>query len=76
MKAFTVDVPDLATGVLLLNTLADYDLFQLANNIKPDYANAGGIRIWCADNGDGVPGWEDWEDEETGEYDPIKFLKG
>lgn len=27
-------------------TLGRYDIFQYENNIKPDFANAGGIEIW------------------------------
>jgi hypothetical protein len=75
MKAFEVDVSTVAEGVKLLDVLADYDRFQFENNVKPDYCNAGGLRRWCADNGDGVPGWEDWYDEETGEDDPAAWVE-
>jgi len=75
-KPFTVDVPDVATGVLMMDALAEYDLFQLRNRIKPDYCNAGGLRRWCADSdGEGTPGWEDWYDKETSEEDPREFVK-
>lgn len=46
MKAFYYEVPDLATGRLLEDALAMYDIFQLENNVKGDYANAGGIQVW------------------------------
>lgn len=46
---------------LLLSALAHYDLFQLRNNIKPDYCNAGGLEVWNGDE------WEDWYDENTGD---------
>ena len=75
MKAFEVDVSTVAEGVKLLDVLADYDRFQFENNVKPDYCNAGGLQRWCADDGDGVPGWEDWYDEETGEDDPAAWLE-
>jgi hypothetical protein len=42
-KAFRVPVASLEEGVKLLIVLADYDLFQYKNRIKPDYSNAGGI---------------------------------
>jgi hypothetical protein len=42
-KAFRVPVASLEEGVKLLIVLADYDLFQYKNSIKPDYSNAGGI---------------------------------
>ena len=65
-KPFTVSVPDLKTASILLDALANYDLFQLANNIKPDYSNAGGLQIWDIDaDGEGNPGWVDWHDPET-----------
>ncbi|WP_368074367.1 hypothetical protein [Brevibacillus laterosporus] len=31
---------------MIYNTLADYDLFQYDNNIKPDYANATVVVYW------------------------------
>jgi hypothetical protein len=75
MNAFEVDVSSVAEGVKVMNVLADYDFFQFENNIKPDYCNAGGLSRWCADGGDGVPGWEDWYDEETGEDDPAAWIE-
>lgn len=75
MKPFCVQVADVALGAKILAVLADYDAFQLDNNIKPDYCNAGGLRRWCDDSdGEGTPGWEDWYDEETGEDDPLQWL--
>lgn len=52
MKAFRVDVADIAQARLLLRTLANYDAFQFENNIKPDYCNMGGLEVfedgeWC-----------------------------
>lgn len=69
-KPFEVEVDSVEMGAKIMDVLADYDDFQFKNRIKPDYANAGGLRRWCEDNGDGVPGWEDWYDEETGMDDP------
>lgn len=59
MKAFYVYVPDLATGRLVEDTLAQYDLFQYENRIKPDYANAGGVQAWNEDE----QAWEDVDEE-------------
>lgn len=75
MKAFTVDVSSIEEGVKVMQTLARYDAFQFEHKVKPDYCNAGGIRRWCENSGYGEPGWEDWYDEETGEDDPVEFLK-
>lgn len=69
MEAFRVEVDGLQQAVLLLETLAHYDIFQYENNIKPDYCNAGGVEVFV--DGD----WESWCDEETGEDDPIEYLK-
>jgi len=75
MKAFEVDVSSVQEGVKIMDILADYDIFQYENKIKPDYCNAGGLRRWCVDcDGEGSPGFEDWYDEETGEEDPKEFL--
>lgn len=43
MKAFFFRVPTIEAGAVLCEALAKYDLFQLRHNIKPDYANAGGL---------------------------------
>ena len=65
-KMFFTPVSSLPMGVYIMNLLASYDLFQFENNIKPDYANTGGIEVWNEDDGE----WESWCDEETGEDDP------
>lgn len=61
MKAFEVDVPDLASAVLLLNTLGSYDAFQFEHNVKPDYCNMGGLLEFDA----GVADWFEWECPKT-----------
>ncbi len=72
---FTVPVATVAEGAKLLETLALYDLFQLDNRIKPDYCNVGGLSRYEENNGDDVPGWCDWYDEETGEDDQQRFVE-
>ena len=76
-KAFTVMVSSVEEGVKLLDVLADYDDFQLQNNIKPDYSNAGGLQAFDPDDKEEGPGgsWVDWFDEETGEDNPREYLK-
>ena len=54
MKAFYYPTPDLATARVLMDALAEYDLFQFENRIKPDYCNAGGIQEFTDD--------DEWED--------------
>lgn len=46
MKPFTVPIKGEAVGKLLLDVLANYDAFQFENNVKSDYCNAGGIRVF------------------------------
>lgn len=75
MKAFTVEVDSVEEGVKLLRVLADYDQFQYENNVKPDFANMGGLNQWDEDSdGEGTPGWVSWYDEDTGEDNPGQWL--
>lgn len=77
MESFKVDVDTVAEGVKLMRVLADYDIFQFENNVKPDYCNVGGLLMFDPlDDTDSPEGtWVDWYDEETGEDDPVEFLK-
>ena len=61
---FTVSVSTVEMAAKLLTVLAEYDAFQYAQGVKPDYCNAGGLCVW--EDGE----WCDWQDEETGEDDP------
>ncbi len=69
MKSFEVAVVSVEEGVKLLDTLADYDMFQYENNIKPDYANAGGLLMY--EEGE----WIDWYDKEEGCDNPRLWLE-
>ena len=71
--AFHVPVKDVAEGVKIMDTLANYDLFQFKNNIKPDYCNAGGLDIY--EEGEAGMEWVSWYDEATSEEDPRVFLE-
>ena len=70
-ELFSVPVSSVDEGVKIIDVLGKYDNFQLENNIKPDYANAGGIEMYDDDLGD----WIDWEDPDTGESDPVAFIE-
>lgn len=82
-KPFTVDISTTGhEGVLeaarIMDVLQRYDAFQYEERIKPDYCNAGGLRIWGTDLDDDeneVPGWEDWYDEETGIEEPQEYAE-
>lgn len=66
MRAFRVPVKTVDEAILLLDTLADYDLFQYYNNVKPDYCNAGGLEVLDED-GD----WCEWYDEDGYDIDEL-----
>jgi len=56
MKPFHVEVATTDEAKLILNTLAQYDLFQWRNHVKPDFSNAGGLEVFEC----GV--WSEYED--------------
>lgn len=60
MHAFEVLVETLDEARLLLDVLAQYDIFQYENNIKPDYSNANGLMQYHAEFDE----WWDWESED------------
>ena len=65
MTPFYVPVKTIEEAKLILKTLADYDIFQLKHNIKPDYCNAGGLMVF--EDGE----WTDWYDEEGNSIDDL-----
>ena len=67
MTQFIVPVSDAKEGKLILDTLARYDLFQLEHNVKPDFANAGGLSIY--EDGE----WCDWYSEWGYSIDQVSF---
>lgn len=54
---FHVPVSSPLEAKKILQTLGDYDLFQLEHNIKPPFSNAGGLEV--LEDGD----WTEWESE-------------
>lgn len=66
-KPFYAEAPDFKTAQLLNETLGRYDIFQYENNIKPDFANVGGIQAWYEDEQDWVSidesEYTEWEDK-------------
>lgn len=77
MEPFIVPVNSIEEGAKVMDTLADYDLFQYKNNVKGDYANAGGLSMFDPlDDTDSPEGsWVDWCDGETGNDDPRDYLE-
>ena len=70
-KAFYVDVDTVEEAVKTMDTLANYDLFQLENRIKPDFCNMNVLQEFDIDEGE----WLDWCDGETGIDDPREYLE-
>lgn len=66
-EAFITPVDNILEAKKLLDTLANYDEFQLKHNIKPDYCNAGGLEIF--EEGE----WCEWVDEYGCSIDEIEF---
>jgi hypothetical protein len=56
MKPFEVDVKDIDEASLIINTLANYDLFQYENKVKPDYSNMSGLKIFDGE----INEWIEW----------------
>lgn len=75
MKAFTVEVASLVEAKLLLDTLADYDLFQYENRVKGDYANAGGLSVFDYEDETNSPdgSWVDWCDDDGRSIDDFEL---
>ena len=71
-KPFIREVENVKEGWKLINILADYDLYQLENRIKPDYSNAGGLE-YLDDDGE----WCEWQDSNGDSLDDIeRWLDG
>ena len=77
MPAFHVEVGSVEEGVKIMDVLADYDLFQFNNRVKPDYCNTGGLQEFCeSDKTDSPEGsWVDWWDEEYSTDNPQEYLE-
>jgi len=65
MKAFRYDVKTVEEAKLLIDALAKYDIFQYENNVKPDFANAGGLEMF--EDGE----WCEWYDDEGNSIDDL-----
>ncbi len=58
---FHVPVPSAPAAITVLQTLWDYDYFQLEQRIKPDFTNASGLEVYTGDD------WEEWYDPTSDE---------
>lgn len=65
-KHFWWPVKDLEQASQLLDALAAYDDFQVANRIKGDHCSMGGLCVY--QSGD----WEHWESEDYDDFDTFR----
>lgn len=56
-KPFYVYTEDIREAKKIMDILAAYDLFQLENRIKPDFANMNGVQIWDETDQEWI-GWD------------------
>lgn len=64
---FWVSVATPQEGKRVMDILAEYDLYQLANNIKSDYSNASGLCVY--EDGE----WVDWLNEDGDGIDELEI---
>ena len=64
MDAFYVPVSSVEEAKKVMDLLAYYDLWQLNNNVKPDFCNAGGLQVWDEE----AKEWYDWDMETEDDY--------
>lgn len=69
-EPFNVPVKTPEEGILILNTLADYDLYQFNNKVKGDYCNFGGLEV-LEESIEGDDGWHTWYNEEGEDADDV-----
>lgn len=63
-KPFHVSVSSIDEAKKVMVILAEYDIFQFKQRVKPDYCNAGGLECFSQD---GDNEWCEWQDPETGD---------
>jgi len=66
-NSFHIEVATPQEAKKMLYILADYDLFQLKENIKPDFSNAGGLEVF--EDGE----WSEWHSEDGEDIDEVEF---
>jgi len=69
-KPFHVEVETIEEAKKIFDVLANYDLFQFHNRIKPDYCNATFLQTYNEEEGE----WLDWDDDEYGMSEPDEYL--
>lgn len=63
-KPFYIPVNDITEAKKVMDILSAYDLFQLENNIKPDFCNINGVQQFDEQENE----WYDWDLETEDNY--------
>ena len=63
-KPFFVYTDNIRDAKKIMDILSAYDLFQLENRIKPDFANVNGVEMWDETEQE----WTDWCIETENDY--------
>lgn len=71
-KSFTVEVSSLEEALKISDVLANYDLFQFDNNIKPNYCNMTTLEEFDEE----VQAWINWEDDEGDYFEEYELEDG
>ncbi len=72
MNAFYIPVNSIHEAKLILSVLANYDIFQFENHVKPDYSNAGGLECYDSNfDGEGNAGWCEWYNDDGRDIDDV-----
>ena len=59
MQPFYYPVASIEEGVLLLKALAQYDIFQIENRVKPDCCNVGGLHMFDDEDNEWIDFFDD-----------------
>lgn len=59
MQPFYYPVDSIEEGVLLLKALAQYDIFQIENRVKPDCCNVGGLHMFDDEDNEWIDFYDD-----------------
>lgn len=65
MEPFYVDVSSVDDAIRIMIILANYDIFQFENNIKPDYCNMSGLEVLEGDE------WLEWQNDDGMTIDDV-----
>lgn len=70
-EPYIVHVDSLQEAHKIMNVIANYDLFLLEHNHRPDFSNAIVLETFDVDENE----WVDWYDDETGIADIDEYFE-